>query len=327
MKKLFLLFCLLSFLSLQAQDSTRLGFFEPAPQLHKGRFWGTTAGLTVGYTATSVALARSWYADYDQSRFHFFNDWYGWRQMDKMGHLMTNYFESKWVGQLYHWSGVPRRKAAWIGFAGGTLFQTTVEIMDGFSDAWGFSWGDIAFNTIGGTSYLGQELLWQEQRILFKLSVHRPNYSSTPIMSLNSNKTTTLEDRAAVLYGNSFAELFFKEYNGQTIWMSTNVASFLPEKPKWLPAWLNVAVGYGIENVFGAERNVWYDEDISVFEAPADVQRHSQIFLSLDVDFERIPTKSKALKSFFAMLNVFKVPFPALEFNTLGQTKFRPFYF
>ncbi len=327
MMRLLILLFLLYNGTVMAQDSTRLRFFEPAPQLHKGRFWGTTTGLAVGYTGVSIALARAWYADYDQGRFHFFNDWYGWRQMDKMGHLMTNYFESKWVGQLYHWTGVPRRQAAWIGFAGGTLFQTTVEIMDGFSEAWGFSWGDVAFNTIGGTTYLGQELLWEEQRILFKLSVHHPNYSTASIMAQNSTATTSLDERAAALYGNSFAELFFKEYNGQTIWMSTNIASFLPEKPKWLPAWLNVAVGYGIENVFGAERNVWYNDRLEVFEAPEHIQRHSQVFLSLDVDFERIPTKSKALKSLFAVLNVFKVPFPTLEFNTLGQTRFRPFYF
>jgi hypothetical protein len=332
-----LLLCFLSF-GLQAQDSsavttefgprpTKLKFFEPAPKFHALRFGIVTGGLVSGYTATSIGLAQAWYADYDQGKFHTFNDWYGWRQHDKFGHLMTAYFESKWVGDLYHWAGVPKKKARWIGFAGGMLFQTTVELMDGFSEAWGWSWGDIGFNTIGSGMYLGQELLWNEQRIYFKISSHRPKYATTPIQALNSSETTSLKERANELYGNSFAGLFFKEYNGQTIWASVNIASFLPEKPKWLPAWLNVAVGYGIENVFGAERNKWYNETLSVFEAPADLRRHSQIFFSLDVDFERIPTKSKALKSLFKVLNVFKVPFPAMEFNTLGQVKVRPFYF
>lgn len=316
-------------LSIHAQDSTRtrLPFFEPAPKFQPVRFWAVTGGLTLGYTATSIGLAQAWYAEYDRSKFHFFNDWYGWRQMDKFGHLMTNYFESKWVGSLYHWAGVPKKKAVWIGFAGGLLFQTTIEMMDGFSKAWGFSWGDMGFNAIGATAYVGQELLWNEQRIYFKISSHRPKYATTPIKALNSNETTTLKERAAELYGTSIPELFFKEYNGETIWASISIASFLPKKPKWLPAWVNVAVGYGIENVFGAERNKWHNENLSVFEAPADVLRHSQIFLSLDVDFERIPTKSKALKALFGVLNVFKVPFPAVEFNTLGKVKFKPFYF
>ena len=323
-----LLFFLLDFQA-TAQDSsrTRIPFFEPAPKFAPVRLWAVTGGLTVGYTATSIGLAKAWYSEYDRGKFHFFNDWYGWRQMDKFGHLMTNYFESKWVGQLYHWAGIPRKKAAWIGFGGGMLFQLTVEMMDGFSDAWGFSMSDIGFNAIGASAYLGQELLWEEQRVLFKISSHRPRYSTAPIKALNSNETTSLKERAADLYGTSIPELFFKEYNGETIWASVNIASFLNKKPKWLPAFVNVAVGYGIENVFGAERNKWYNDNISVFEAPADVRRHSQIFLSLDIGFERIPTKSKALKSFFALLNVFKVPFPAVEFNTLGKVKLKPFYF
>lgn len=339
MKPLQIIFLLLMFqFGAMAQDSIpetipgeimaeKPKFFEPAPKVQPLRLGIVTAGLVSGYSATSVYLAKAWYSDYEQTRLHAFNDWYGWRQHDKFGHLFTAYFESKWVGDLYKWSGVPKKKAAWIGFGGGMLFQTTVELMDGFSEAWGWSWGDIAFNSIGSGAYLGQELAWNEQRITFKLSTHRPKYSTAPIRALNSNETTSLQERAGELYGNSFAELFFKEYNGQTIWASANVASFLPQKPKWMPSWLNVAVGYGIENVFGAERNKWHNENISVFEAPADVRRHSQIFVSLDVDFERIPTKSKALKSVFKLLNIFKVPFPTVEFNTLGQTKFRPFYF
>jgi hypothetical protein len=312
-----------------AQDSSRvkLSFFDNAPKPDPWRIGLMSGGIAVAYTGVSVGLAEAWYSEYELGKFHTFDDWYGWRQMDKFGHLMTTYFESKWVGHLYHWAGVPKKKAAWIGFGAGMLFQTTVELMDGFSEKWGWSWWDIGFNTLGGGLYLGQELLWNEQRIYLKISTHRPRHSTTPIRALNSNETTTLNERAADLFGTSIPEMFFKEYNGQTIWASVNIASFLNNKPKWLPAWVNVAVGYGIENVFGAERNKWYNERLSVFEAPSDIKRHSQIFLSLDIDFERIKTKSKVLKSIFKVLNVIKVPFPAIEFNTLGQVKFRPFYF
>ncbi|WBM74155.1 DUF2279 domain-containing protein [Saprospira grandis] len=321
MKKLLLLL-LFSCLALGsfAQDSSQLSFWQPAPQFHRGRFWTVTGTVGAGYTATSYALARAWYANYDRSSFHFFNDNYGWRQMDKMGHLMTTNFEAKWLGHLYHWAGMPKKQAAWVGFGGSMLFQGTIELMDGYSEAWGFSWGDVGFNTLGASAYLAQELFWEEQRVLFKLSVHRPNYANSPIYARNNPLAqTSLQERANQLYGSSFPELFFKEYNGQTIWMSVNIASFLPQRPKYLPPWLNIAFGYGIENVFGAERNRWYNEDLAVFEAPANYPRMSQYYLSLDVDFERIPTKSKSLKSFFMMLNVFKLPFPALEYNSQGQ--------
>ena len=132
---LILFFTLLFKFGIGAQDSTltvKPRFFEPATKFNPLRFGIVSGGLVSGYTATSIYLASAWYSDYEQSRFHVFNDWYGWRQHDKFGHLFTGYFESKWVGDLYKWSGVPNKKSRWIGFAGGMLFQTTVELMDGF---------------------------------------------------------------------------------------------------------------------------------------------------------------------------------------------------
>lgn len=325
---------ILSIQSSFAQDSSdttrpqRLRFFEPAPRFHKLRFGLLTGGLLAGYTAVTIGLDRAWYAGYPRGKFHFFNDWKGWGQMDKMGHAMTTYFESKWVGDFYHWAGVPRKKALWIGFGAGMLFQTTLEMLDGFSDQWGFSWGDMGFNTIGAALYAGQELAWNEQRIRLKLSVHRPRYSDAPITASNNPAaTSSLSERAADLYGTSYPELFFKEYNGQTIWASINPASFCRKKPRWLPEWLNIALGYGIENYYGAERNTWKDADGNTFSAPSNYRRYSQFYLSFDVDFERIPVRQRGWRFLFGFLNVFKVPFPALEVNTLGKVRFHPWHF
>lgn len=306
----------------------KLHFFENAPSFNKARFWTLTSVGVAGYTGVTIGLDQAWYANYARGSFHFFDDWQGWRQMDKFGHAMTGYFESKWAGDLYHWAGLPKDQACWVGFGTGLLFQTTLEIMDGFSERWGFSWGDMAFNVIGSGLYLGQELLWKEQRILLKMSAHRPPYSTETIQAQNSTATTNLQTRANQLFGTSPAELFFKEYNGQTIWLSMNIASFMKNRPHGFPpAWINVAVGYGIENVYGAERNSWEDKNGNVFSAPAQYQRYSQFYLSLDIDFERIPTKHKWLKTIFGILNIFKVPFPTLEINTLGEVKFHPLYF
>ena len=51
--------------------------------------------------------------------------------------------------------------------------MTTVEVFDGFSSEWGFSWGDMLANTTGTTLYISQELLWKEQRIVPKFSFHK----------------------------------------------------------------------------------------------------------------------------------------------------------
>ena len=321
------LFILPLFAQRDSTSNQKLRLFQSEPQFHKTRFGILTGSIATTYSATVIALDRAWYSNYPRSKFHSFNDWKQWRYMDKMGHAMTGYFESKWVGNLYRWAGVSQKHAQWIGFGSGMLFQTSLEILDGFSAQWGFSWGDMAFNTLGAGLYLSQELLWKEQRIKLKVSTHRPNYNTAPLQASNSTAVTTLKERANNLYGTSLPELFLKEYNGQTIWASIHIASFFKKNPKGLLAWLSLAVGYGIEDVYGARHNVWTNEANDIFHAPSTHQAYSQYYLSLDIDFERIKTRHPWLKTLLGILNIFKVPFPTLEFNTKGKVHFRPFHF
>ena len=102
--------------------------------------------------------------------------------MDKMGHMFTAYMYTSYLSDIARWTGVESKKADWIGFGTAMLFQTTIEIMDGYSDRWGFSWSDMAFNAIGAGLYIGQQRLWHEQRILLKFSstpVSHPDYLVT----------------------------------------------------------------------------------------------------------------------------------------------------
>ena len=50
-----------------------------------------------------------------------------------------------------------------------------------------------------------------------------------------------------------------KDYNGQTYWLSANLKSFFPGSN--IPPWLNVAIGYGADGMFGGFENKWIDED------------------------------------------------------------------
>jgi hypothetical protein len=47
-----------------------------------------------------------------------------------------------------------------------------------------------------------------------------------------------------------------------------------------------------------------------------ETERYRQFFLSLDVDWTKIPTRSLFLEILFKGLNIIKVPFPAVQFNT-----------
>ncbi len=320
------LFLLLSTSSF-GQEVPKLRFFEAADSLHKNRLW-VTAGLTATlYTGTMIAVNKLWYQEYPRSNFHLFNDMGEWEDMDKIGHTFSAYTESRWVFQGALWTGMNRRKAMWLGAGLGTLFQGSVEILDGFSDEWGFSLGDIAFNTTGCALFVGQELLWQEQRITMKYSAHYNNYPNTLLFSEDGNQSTSIKTRTDDLYGKSFAQTFLKDYNSQTIWLSANVHSFLKNKDSRFPKWLNVAVGYGAENMFGGFNNTWAIDGQIYSTKDSLYPRYRQFYLSLDIDLTKIPVRHHFLRTVVFVLNSIKIPAPTLEYNTNGQLKFHGIYF
>lgn len=309
---------------------------EPADSLHKKRFYTATAFGATAYTGAMIGLQKAWYADFEQSSFHLFNDNHEWMQMDKMGHWFTTYQDARLVASGARWAGIKRKNAAWIGFGAGQLFQTSFEVLDGFSAEWGFSPGDVVFNTLGASMFVAQEYAWQEQRILMKMSGSPVQYPSTPIISMDGMSQTTLKQRAADLYGTGPINLFLKNYNTLVIWTSGNIHSFLPNKEtSRFPKWLNVAVGMGADNIFVGSNKAdegfgytWTDDAGATYSIDRTLYpRTRQFYLSLDVDLTRIKTKSRFLKSLLFALNVFKFPAPALQVNSQGGVQFHPFFF
>jgi len=325
MKQLYFTFllCLLAGF-LPGQADVKSGFFVPSDSLNPSRFRICLGAGAAIYSGASVGLYHAWYKDFELTRFHLFNDWNEWRHMDKAGHFFTTHMESNLVFQGALWTGMNRKKAAWAGFGVGMLLQSTIEVMDGFSAKWGFSLSDMGFNLLGGGLFLSQELFWEEQRFLAKTSYTEPKYSNEPIFASSGTGTTTLAERARELYGVSYAERFLKGYNGLTLWLSANPASFKQSKNSKWPVWLNIAAGYGAENLYGGFENKW-GSDIGFFEADSQLHpRYSQYYLSLDVDFSRIPTRKPWLKTLFRTINWLKVPAPALEFQSRGKFKLHP---
>ncbi len=159
----------------------KLFSLTPSDSLHKGRLRvGIVAG-SVLYSASMVGLYKAWYSDYPVGKFHTFNDLREWNQMDKMGHLLMSYNESRWGFGIAKWTGMRPRKAAWAGFVGGQLIQTSLETFDGFSEQWGWSWSDVGCNVLGSGLFLAQELTWHEQRISMKMSAMPLRYPNEPI--------------------------------------------------------------------------------------------------------------------------------------------------
>lgn len=262
----------------------------------------------VGYSGAMVGLYAAWYKNYPQSNFHSFNDFPEWKQIDKIGHAYSAYAESKASMELWRWTGIDRKKRIWIGGMSGAFYQTVIEVLDGFSAEWGWSWTDFGTNILGSGMLVAQELAWDEQRIQFKFSFHRKSYHDASL-NQQSNK----------LFGNSTAERFLKDYNGQTYWLSANLKSFFPKSK--IPAWLNVSIGTGAEGMFGANENTGRDDNGIINFYRPDVKRYRQWYLAPDIDLTKIKTNKKGLKLAFQILNIVKFPMPALEYSN-GKFRF-----
>lgn len=296
MRVVIYIYLLFPFLGACKNDS--LKFFKPSPEFNKKRFNVVIITESVSAGGLLIALNEIWYKDYPRSSFHFFNDNAEWLQMDKIGHITTSYYVGKVGIGLMKWSGVERKKAIWWGGSLGFIFLTGVEILDGFSNAWGFSTGDMGANTVGAGLVIGQELAWDEQRITVKFS-----YSSSRYAQYRPDQL-----------GTNWQERIIKDYNGQTYWLSANIYSFL-NKDSRFPKWLNIAAGYGAEGMTGARKNpILTDEQGNRIS----FERYRQYYLSLDIDLSKAIKKKGFFKTFAQTIGFIKFPAPALEFNKNG---------
>lgn len=284
---------------------------KPSPD--KKRIWLVAGGNVAFYAGSLIILNEAWYKDYEKTSFHIFNDSKEWLQVDKFGHGWTAYTTGKYLSDMWQWAGLSHKKSVWLGGMTSFAYLTTIEVLDAHSAKWGWSWSDIAANTIGTGLYIGQELLWKEQRIQYKFSFHPSSYNDP-----------MLEQRADDLFGDSWYERMLKDYNSQTYWFSANIRSFFP-KSNW-PSWLTLSVGYGADGMFGGFENKWIDA-AGTEVTRYDVPRVRQFYFAPDIDFTKIKTRSKFLRTTFNLLNAFKCPAPAIMLDSKGKFKAYAIYF
>tara|TARA_B100000401_G_C52793596_1_gene714743 strand:- start:107 stop:958 length:852 start_codon:yes stop_codon:yes gene_type:complete len=252
---------------------------------------GVEAGI---YAGSIYSLNQLWYKDFPRSSFHWHNDNSNWLQMDKLGHSFSSYQLGLLSMDIFRSYGISEKKSIWYGGTYGTVFLTTIEILDGFSKEWGASWGDLLANTFGTSLLVFQEIIWKEQRLQLKYSFLKSNYS----------------DKNPELLGSSLSQQLIKDYNGQTIWLSANINSFIKESK--LPYWLNVAFGYGVDGMIYSNSNI---------------NEKRQFYISLDVDLRRVDTGNKFLNKTLKFLSFIKIPSPTILIDDFINFKFSPFYY
>ena len=274
----------------------------------KAKLYTVIGAETALYSGVMVGLYYTWYKNYPLSSFHFFNDNNQWRYVDKVGHAATGYYVGKAGYDVLRWANVSEKKSIWLGGTLGLFYLMSFEALDGVSTYWGASVGDMVANVAGSGLFIGQQLLWKEQRVLLKYSYWESSY------------------RAARpdAFGENFAQQLIKDYNGQTYWLSFNLRSFM--KKTKIPRWLNVAIGYGGRDMkYGSPGlNTWEcDEGKCVVVLP----HNSSFLLSADIDLTKIKSKKKLINALLGTFGFIKIPFPAVIYNTNFGWSVHPFYF
>lgn len=297
-KVLLFWFCFISLFS-----TSQKAFFSIPDSISHKRSIITTSLISSSWIGGTAGLYSIWYKEFSTSKFHFFNDGNEWLQMDKVGHLYSTNKLALQLTDFYKWSGYKNNKAAIIGTSIGFGFQSTLEILDGYSSGWGFSLLDMGANTIGAASFLTQEILLKDQLFILKFSSHRTNFAQL---------------RPDVL-GSSFSEQLLKDYNGQTYWISFNPSRFLQNTK--IPNWICLSLGYSIDQKIVGSDNYFTDPKTLI-----NYHAKREFLMSLDIDFSKIPIKKPWLKALVKQFNYIKIPFPTLILSN-GKMYAKGIYF
>ena len=147
-----------------------------------------------------------------------------------------------------------------------------------------------------------------------KMSYYPVDYADYTFQSGSGLFESTLRERSEVLFGERGPERFLKDYNGQTIWVSADIKAFLPES-RW-PDFLNVALGFSANNLYGGFSNSWQVNDESLSIESDLFPRSSQWVLALDYDLKSIKARSEFGRGVLRVLDIFKWPAPAVSYDT-----------
>lgn len=263
-------------------------FWEKDSLPNTKKTWIMAASSTGLIGGLYIYTGISWYSNIPKTSFHFFDDSREWKQMDKIGHAWTAYQESKMVNELMTWAGHSKKTRFWTTALAGFCYQFPLEIMDGFTYKWGASASDLLANAAGSLLAASNILLFNKQFIQIKFSFHR----------------TTYADLYPELFGYGLTSIF-KDYNGQTYWLSMPLKPLLSNS--FVPRWLNLAIGQGAEGLIGGYHNT----PRSIIKQ----REFRQWFVSPDIQFSEIPTHSKILKILFFFMDTVHFPLPAFEIN------------
>jgi hypothetical protein len=208
-------------------------------------------GVTAGVFVCGYAVQNNLWWKGDKSKFHFTwrQDWIYALGEDKFGHFFFPYLVSNIYSQALEWAGFDKEKSLWYSSSFALAYETFVEIRDGFSKQWGFSWGDFTAAALGSAYPVFQNKIPVLKNFNFKISFYP-------------------SDR----FKHGSNSVIFDDYESTYDWLSINVHKLLPENiRKFYPGFLNLAIGHSVEkldNMGGGNHRFYIGFDWNLEDLP-----------------------------------------------------------
>lgn len=267
--------------NMQTQDTSSGKENEQKQSINTTRLLLVGGLLLTSMVTIHIYQQNGWWKD-NRAPFHFREDLNYGLHVDKIGHFWGAAVLTEVIALSLEWTAMSKESALLWGAGASLLFQTYIEVEDGFSK-WGFDRVDFLSDVAGAAWPLARHYVPALQNVDLKFS-----YLPSPL--INTQGGTGFQGQQ---------HLIMDDYEGQTFWLSMNVNDALPNvvEPYW-PDVFRLAIGYGARDI--AKQNNAY----------------RVYFLALDYDMTKIiPDTTPFLRTVNRLLKYLHLPAPAVQIH------------
>ncbi|MDB4126718.1 YfiM family protein [Flavobacteriales bacterium] len=258
-------------------------------KIKKARVIVVSSSLVAVLGGSYLYVENAWWSD-KQIPFHFDDgaDLTYALNVDKLGHFMGGLEAADFFSSSIKWAGMNEKKSLWYGAVFGSGLQLVIEMKDAYAPYWGFSKWDLALGSAGSFWPVAQYYNPDLKAINFKFSYYKRSNIYWDLDKQRGKET------------NKFA--WQDDYPNQTYWVTFDVNHFI-ETCCW-PDWLNVAVGFGID-------------DTQYLNGETKVGGNNEWYIALDYDVPKLLKKwnSPTGKKVKHWLNYFHFPAPTIRIS------------
>ena len=258
-------------------------------KIKKGRVLIVSSSLGAALGGSYYYIQNSWWSE-KQTTFSFDDgaDLTYALNVDKAGHFMGGIFAADLFSGSFRWAGMNEKQSLWYGAAFGSGLQLAIEMKDAYAPYWGFSKWDLALGSTGALWPVAQYYNDDLKAINFKMSYYKRSNIYWDLDKQRGKET------------NKYA--WQDDYPNQTYWVTFDVNHFV-ETCCW-PDWLNVAVGFGID-------------DTQYLNGGTKAGGNNEWYIALDYDVPKMLKKwnSPTGKKVKHWLNYFHFPAPTIRIS------------